>query len=115
MGLKGAAARGKSIRRRRSVPTYIILSQWTTDGAKTVKQSPSRVDEARKALAANGITLKAFYLVMGQYDHVIVVEAPDDAAFAKAMLTLGAAGNIQTETLKAFTEDEYRAIVSSLP
>ena len=97
------------------MPTYIVLSKWTSEGVKTVKQSPSRVDAARKALAAEGITLKAFYLVMGQYDHVIIVDAPDDAAFAKATLTLGGAGNIQTETLKAFTEDEYRKIVSALP
>jgi uncharacterized protein with GYD domain len=52
---------------------------------------------------------------MGQYDHVIIVDAPDDATFARTALTLGGAGNIQTETLKAFTEDEYRKIVSALP
>lgn len=96
------------------MPTYIVLSKWTSEGVKSVKDSPSRVETARKALAANGITLKAFYLVMGQYDHVFIIEAPDDVAFAKTMLTLGAAGNVQTETLKAFTEDEYRAIVSGL-
>lgn len=97
------------------MPTYIVLSKWTSEGIKTVKQSPSRVDAARKALAANGITLKDFYLVMGQYDHVIVIEAPDDAAVAKAALTLGGAGNVQTQTLKAFTESEFEKIVSELP
>ena len=54
-------------------------------------------------------------MVMGQYDAVIVSEAPDDTALAKALLSIGATGNIQTETLRAFTEDEYRSIISSLP
>jgi uncharacterized protein with GYD domain len=54
-------------------------------------------------------------MTLGQYDIVLVVEAPDDATFAKALLTVVSAGNIQTETLRAFTEDEYRSIVSSLP
>jgi uncharacterized protein with GYD domain len=54
-------------------------------------------------------------MVMGQYDAVIIGEAPDDTTYAKALLTLASAGNLQTETLRAFTEDEYRSIVSSLP
>jgi uncharacterized protein with GYD domain len=54
-------------------------------------------------------------MVMGQYDAVIIGEAPDHTTYAKALLTLASAGNLQTETLRAFTEDEYRSIVSSLP
>jgi len=80
-----------------------------------VKQSPSRLDAGRKAFAGVGITLKDFYMTLGQYDMVFIGEAPDDASFAKALLSLTGAGNIQTETLRAFTEDEYRSIVSSLP
>jgi len=52
---------------------------------------------------------------MGRYDIVTISEAPDDAAAAKAALTVGSAGNVTTETLRAFTEDEYREIVAALP
>ena len=97
------------------MPTYMVLTKWTTQGVQNVKQSPSRVDAARKAFEATGFKLKEVFMTLGQYDIVLVVEAPDDATFAKALLTVVAGGNIQTETLRAFTEDEYRAIVSSLP
>lgn len=96
------------------MPNYVVLAKWTNQGIQSVKQSPSRVDAGRKAFAASGVQLKDFYMTMGQYDMVLIVEAPDDAAFAKATLTLASTGNVQTETLRAFTEDEYRAIVSGL-
>jgi uncharacterized protein with GYD domain len=97
------------------MPVYIALCKWTNQGIQSVKQSPARLDAGRKAFAAAGLKIKDFYLVMGQYDMVIVGEAPDDATYAKAALSLASAGNIQMETLRAFTEDEYRAIVSALP
>jgi uncharacterized protein with GYD domain len=97
------------------MPIYVALCKWTTQGIQGIKESPARLDAGRKAFAAAGIQIKEFYMVMGQYDMVIVGEAPDDATYAKATLTLAKGGNIQTETLRAFTEDEYRAIVSSLP
>ena len=51
---------------------------------------------------------------MGRYDLVCVIEAPDDETYARGMLTLGSQGNVSTETLKAFSEDQYRKIVASL-
>jgi uncharacterized protein with GYD domain len=59
--------------------------------------------------------LKAFYLTTGQYDFVSIVEAPNDEAMARFALALSAQGNIRTETMRAFTEDEYWKIISSLP
>jgi uncharacterized protein with GYD domain len=96
------------------MPTYIGLARWTNQGLQKIKDSPSRLDASKKTFEGVGIKLKQFYMVMGHYDMVIVIEAPDDATLAKAMLSLIAAGNLQTETLRAFTEDEYRSIVSSL-
>ncbi len=96
------------------MPTYVVLSKWTNQGVQSVKQSPARLDAGRKAFAAAGVTLKDFYMTMGQYDMILVVDAPDDATLAKAALTLASGGNIQTETLRAFTEEEYRKIVSGL-
>jgi uncharacterized protein with GYD domain len=81
----------------------------------TIKDAPARLDAARQAAKDAGGDIKAFYLVMGRYDFVTIIEAPDDAAVAAQLLAIGAQGNVHTETLRAFTEDEYRKIVASLP
>jgi len=73
---------------------------------QNIKESPSRLDAVRKAFEAAGVTLKEFYMVMGHYDMVIVTEAPDEMILARAILTLTSKGNIQTETLRAFSEGE---------
>jgi len=96
------------------MPTYILLVRWTTQGLQKIKESPSRLEAGKKAFEAAGIKLRAFYMVMGQYDQVTIAEAPDDATMAKALLTLASQGNLQTETLRAFTEDEYKKIISEI-
>lgn len=96
------------------MPTYIALLNWTGQGIKNVKDSPSRLDAGREAFKKLGVNLKETYLTMGRYDHVCIIEAADDEAFAAAMLSLGAQGNVKTETLKAFTEDQYRKICASV-
>jgi len=97
------------------MPAYIALCQWTQKGIENVKESPSRLDVAKKAFKAAGGELKAFYLTLGRYDFVTICEFPDDATAAKAVLTLASGGSVRTETLKAFTEDEYRKVIGSLP
>jgi uncharacterized protein with GYD domain len=96
------------------MPTYLLLSKWTNQGIQSVKQSAARLDAGTKAFADAGIKMKDFYLLMGQYDMLAVVDAPDDVTLARAILSLASAGNLQTETLRAFTEDEYRNIISGL-
>ena len=96
------------------MPTYIVLAKWTRDGLQKMKESPARLDAGRKAYEAAGVKMKAFYMVMGQYDMLTVAEAPNDAAMAKANLAVVSKGAIQTETLRAFTEEEYRKILSEL-
>jgi uncharacterized protein with GYD domain len=96
------------------LPTYIGLVRWTNQGLQNLKQSPSRLDAGRKAFEAAGAKLKDFYMLMGQYDMMFVVEAPDDTTVAKAILGLTSKGNVQTETLRAFSEDEYRKILSGV-
>ncbi len=96
------------------MPTYICLASWTSKGLENVKDSPSRLDAGRKLFQGSGVTLKDFYMVTGQYDMVITVEAPDDASLAKAVLQLCSKGAVQTETMRAFTESEYRSILSGL-
>ncbi len=97
------------------MPTYIALLRWTQKGIENVKESPSRLDQAKEALRAVGGEFKDFYLTMGSYDMVCVCEAPDDAAIAKFVLGISAKGGVRTESLRAFSEEEYRDIISSLP
>jgi len=94
--------------------TYIVLMNWTEQGAKNVRDSPKRLDAARKQLGEMGGSFKSFYLTMGEYDMVSVVEAPDDAVLARFTLMLGSGGSVRTRTLKAFPEFAYREIISSL-
>jgi uncharacterized protein with GYD domain len=95
--------------------TYISLIKLTHQGITSIKDGPARLEAGKEALKAFGSELNAFYLTMGRYDIVAISEAPDDAAAAKVALAIGAAGNVTTETLRAFTEDEYREIVAALP
>ena len=96
------------------MPVYIALLKWTEQGVDNVKDSPARLDAGRKAFKKMGVKIKDTYLTMGRYDLVCIIDAPDDETFAAAMLTLGSQGNIQSETLKAFTEDQYRKICASV-
>jgi uncharacterized protein with GYD domain len=97
------------------MPTYIAMLKWTSQGLQNIKQSPSRLDAARKAFEASGAKMKDFYMVTGQYDLLAVIDAPDDTALAKTLLALGSQGSVTSETCRAFTEDEYRKIVGALP
>ncbi len=95
--------------------TYVSLVRYTHQGITNIKQSPSRLDAARKLAQQLGARMTQFYLALGRYDIVAVLEAPDDETAAKFALALGSAGNVTTETLRVFTEDEYRKLIASLP
>lgn len=97
------------------MPTYITLVNYTQKGIENVKESPQRLEAAKKAFQRLGAKLKEFYLVMGRYDIILVIEAPNDEAVAKIALALGSLGSVRTESFRAFKEDEYREIISSLP
>jgi uncharacterized protein with GYD domain len=94
--------------------TYISLLRYTEQGIKNIKESPNRLDSVREAFRKVGAELKDFYLVNGQYDAICISEAPDDDTIAKLMLSIGAKGNVRTETIRAFKEDEFRKIVQGL-
>lgn len=97
------------------MPTYISLLHFTQQGIEKIKDGPARLDAARKAYEAMGAKLKEFYLVVGQYDAVVVADAPNDEVVARLALSIGAKGNIRTETMRAYTEAEYRKIIGALP
>lgn len=93
------------------MPTYIVLIRYTPQGLAAIKSSPQRWD----AVKAAGGEIKAYYLTLGRFDAVAVAEAPDDTTFTKVLLATAAQGNVQTESLRAFTEDEFHTIVAGLP
>jgi uncharacterized protein with GYD domain len=97
------------------MPTYVSLLRFTQEGAKNIKESPARLDAAKKLFQSMGAELKAWYLTLGQYDAVVISEAPDEETGTKLLLMIAAQGNIRTETFRAYTEDEYRKIIAALP
>ena len=96
------------------MPTYISLCRWTSQGAQALKESPKRLDAAKKDFAAAGVKILNFYMTTGTHDMVIITEAPSDDVLAKAMLSTISKGSITTQTSRAFTEDEYRKLIGSL-
>jgi len=96
------------------MPSYLVLGNWTDQGIHNVKDSPGRKDAARKAIEEAGGKLIFFYMTMGQYDLVALLELPDDETAARVLLTLGTIGNIRSTTLKAFTEDEFESIIDTV-
>jgi len=97
------------------MPTYIALVKFTPKGFENIKNEREVLKEIRKAYQAAGCVLKAVYLVMGQYDLVTISEAPDDTTLAKLFLSFATTGEVASETLRAFTEDEYMEIIDTLP
>ena len=97
------------------MPHYITLLRFTQKGMEDIKGGPSRLDAAKKVIEAAGGKIKGFYLTLGQYDGVGIVELPNDEAAAKLALTQASRGTVRGETLRAFTEEEYRKLISTLP
>jgi uncharacterized protein with GYD domain len=97
------------------MPTYISMLRYTQQGISAVKNAPARMDAAKEAYKKAGGELKAIYLTLGQYDLVAIAEMPNDEAVARLALGMGMQGNIRTETMRAFSETEFKKIVGSLP
>jgi len=95
--------------------TYITLLRYTQQGIEKIKEGPTRLDVAKKLFRSMGAEIKQYYLVTGRYDAVVISEAPNDETVAKLALAVGSAGSVRTETLRAFTEEEYRKIIAALP
>jgi uncharacterized protein with GYD domain len=87
--------------------TYIMLSTLTDEGRKTVKMRPERIKEVNKELEKMGVKVVAQYAVLGPYDFVNVVEAPDNETISKVSVELGSRGTVQLLTLVAIPIDEF--------
>lgn len=95
--------------------TYVTLLHWTEQGIRNVKQSLDRLEAAKTAAKAAGGEIKAAYYTMGRYDAVVVSESPDDETASAFALGTAMLGNVRTETLRAFTEAEFRKLLGRLP
>jgi uncharacterized protein with GYD domain len=94
--------------------TYLVFINWTDQGIRSVKDSPKRLDGARKTIKEMGGELKTFYMTQGKYDAVLIIEMPNDEKLASFVLKIGTAGNVRTTTLRAYSEDDYRKIIGGL-
>ena len=94
--------------------TYVILATFTDQGIKTAKDSPKRAEAFKQMAKTFGITVKEIFWTQGRYDIVVLTEAPDELCATALNLSLGALGNIRTESLRAFSADEMATIVSKM-
>ena len=95
--------------------TYITLYRYTPQGIRNIKDSPSRIEQARQTLERAGAKLKAVYLTTGRYDLVAISEWPNEESAMTFLLAQGAAGNVTSETLGAFDEAAFKRIVAAVP
>ncbi len=94
--------------------TYIVLSSYTDQGIRTVRDTTKRADAVKELARKMGIETKSIYWTVGKYDVVATFEAPDDASMTALSLALSSAGNIRTQTMRAFTKDEVTGILAKL-
>jgi len=97
------------------MPHYISLIRYTQKGVENLKDSPKRVEATKKAFEVAGGKLKAIYWTLGQYDAVAIGEFSDDEAGLRVNLAGAMQGFVRSETLRAFTEEEFRKAVAALP
>ncbi|HDK42746.1 MAG TPA: GYD domain-containing protein [Candidatus Pacearchaeota archaeon] len=86
---------------------YVILSKLTDEGRKTIKENPGRIFEVNKELESMGVKVKEQFAVLGQYDFVNIVEAPDNETVLKMSVELGSRGSVQLLTLLAVTAEDF--------
>src|SRR6476646_3946284 len=94
--------------------TYVVLAKFTDQGVRNAKESPKRADAFRQLAKTFGVTVKDLFWTQGRYDVVTIVEAPDEASAMSLSLSLGALGNVRTETLRAFSAADMTTIVGKM-
>ena len=94
--------------------TYISLSNFTDQGIRSVKDTTKRADAVKEAAKKFGASMTHIYWTLGHYDLVAIIEAPDDKSATAFALAIGAAGNIRTQTLRAFSKEEMNGILGKM-
>ncbi len=96
------------------MPTYITLVNLTEQGVREAKNAPERLKAFDEAVNEAGGRLVEFYLVMGQYDYIVITEAPDDQTAARLILNTLSQGSVRTQTMRAFPREEFEVIAKGL-
>ena len=96
------------------MPRYVVLGTFTDEGLRNIRDLPKQREVANQQIAAAGIKVQRFF-TLGQYDVVVLVEAPNDEVMATTALAIGSQGHVRTTTLQAFTEDEFFHLLERLP
>ncbi len=95
--------------------TFISLLGWTDQGIRNVKRTTARAKAFKGMAQKVGVTVKDIYWTVGPYDVVLVMEAPDEATITSLLLSLGALGNVRTQTLRGFSAEEMTRILAKMP
>lgn len=89
------------------MPTYILLSSLNPGGLETLNERPDRLREVNAEIERMGAQISAQYAVLGPYDFVTIIEAPDDRTVSKISVTMGARGTVRIQTLTAIPVEEF--------
>jgi Uncharacterized conserved protein len=98
---------GQATSRGETMPTFVMLTNLTAEGVKTLKNNPTRVQEVNKEVEQLGVKVKEQWATLGQYDFITIVEAPDDKTMAKVSVELGSRGTMSSQTLAAIPVEEF--------
>ena len=90
--------------------TYIVLGNYTDQGIRNIKDAPKRTEAVKEMAKKTGVVLKETFWTLGAYDFVSIVEAPDDETSIAFGMSVGALGNVRTQTLRAFSATEMTGI-----
>ena len=94
--------------------TYIVLGNFTDHGIRTVNETTRRADTFKDLAKSLGVSVKEIYWTLGSFDTVTIVDAPDEASITAVGLALGKAGNLRTQTLRAFSRAEIETILKKV-
>jgi uncharacterized protein with GYD domain len=97
------------------MPTYVLLVDWTAQGAQAVEQTVDRLEQGSRLAESFGCKLEHVWWTQGSHDMVSVISAPDEGAMVAYTLAVVRLGNLRTTTLRAWSTDEMREIVGRLP
>ncbi|MEQ8195876.1 MAG: GYD domain-containing protein [Rhodospirillales bacterium] len=100
---------------QKSMPQYVCLLKFSEGGVRAIKGSPQRLQNLKNLIKDFGGKLNNFYILMGEYDFILLLEMPNDEAMATLSLSLSSGGSVRATSLKAFTEAEFKRIVDKIP
>lgn len=94
--------------------TFIVLGCFTEQGVRNIKESPKRAEAFKEMAKKTGVTVKDVYWTLGQFDIVAVCDAPDDQTASALAFSIGALGNVRTQTLRAFSQADIGSVLSKM-